>query len=66
VILKHLGYSISDQTVGNIHKRHGMPPAPERKKTTTWKECMRMHLDILVTSGLAYEAPAAQDTGAMA
>ena len=28
-----LGYTISDQTVGNILKRHGIPPAPERKKT---------------------------------
>jgi putative transposase len=24
--LKHLGYTISDQTVGNILKRHGIPP----------------------------------------
>ena len=46
--LGHLGYSISDQTVGNILKRHGLPPAPERKKTTTWKECMRIHMDVLV------------------
>ncbi len=36
--LANLGYTISDQTVGNILKRHGIAPAPERKKTTTWKE----------------------------
>jgi putative transposase len=30
--LAHLGYAISDQTVGNILKRHGRPPAPARKK----------------------------------
>ena len=29
--LANLGYIISDQTVGNILKRHGVPPAPERK-----------------------------------
>src|SRR6267378_8702347 len=29
--LANLGYTISDQTVGNILKRHGIPPAPERK-----------------------------------
>jgi transposase len=34
--LKHLGYTISDQTVGNILSRHGIAPAPERKKTVTW------------------------------
>ena len=26
--LKHLGYMISDQTVGNLLKRHDIPPAP--------------------------------------
>ena len=45
--LAELGYNISDQTVGNILKRRGLPPAPERNKTTTWKECIRSHLDVL-------------------
>src|SRR5205823_194902 len=36
--LANLGHTVSDQTVGNILKRHGLPPAPERKTTTTWKE----------------------------
>jgi putative transposase len=48
--LKHLGYAISDQTVGNILKRHGIPPAPKRKKTTTWQEFIRTHLDVLVAT----------------
>jgi transposase len=48
--LKHLGYTISDQTVGTILKRHGLPPAPEREKTTTWKEFIRSHLDVLVAT----------------
>ena len=48
--LKHLGYTISDQTVGSILKRHGIPPAPEREKTTTWKEFIRAHLDVLVAT----------------
>ena len=45
--LKHLGYMISNQTVGNILKRHGIPPAPERKKTVTWGEVVRPHLHVL-------------------
>ena len=49
--LKHLGYTISDQTVGNILKRHGIPPAPERKKTVTWREFVRSHWDVLVATG---------------
>ena len=45
--LAELGYDISDQTVGNILTRRGIPPAPERKKTTTWKEFIRSHLHVL-------------------
>jgi putative transposase len=48
--LANLGYTISDQTVGNILKRHGIAPAPERKTTTTWKEFLRTHLDVLVAT----------------
>src|SRR6267142_2763311 len=44
--LANLGYTISDQTVGNILKRHGLPPAPERQTTTTWTECIRTHMDV--------------------
>ena len=38
---------ISDQTVGNMLKRHGIPPAPERKKTISWSEFIRIHMDVL-------------------
>src|SRR3989442_682900 len=48
--LANLGYTVSDQTVGNVLKRHGLPPAPERKRTTTWKEFIRTHLDVLVAT----------------
>ena len=39
--LANLGYEISDQTVGNVLRRHGLPPAPERKRTTTWAAFIR-------------------------
>jgi hypothetical protein len=45
--LANLGYRISDQTVGNILKRHGVPPAPVRKTTTTWQEFIRIHMAVL-------------------
>ena len=48
--LANLGYTVSDQTVGNILKRHGLPPAPERKTTTTWKEFIRTHMEVLVAT----------------
>src|ERR1700730_10161771 len=45
--LANLGYEISDQTVGNVMQRHGLPPAPERKRTTTWAAFVRTHLALL-------------------
>ena len=45
--LAHLGYDISDQTVGHILKRRGLPTAPERKKTTTWRAFIRTHMEVL-------------------
>ena len=45
--LANLGYEISDQTVGNVLRRHGLPPAPERKRTTTWAAFIRTHVALL-------------------
>jgi hypothetical protein len=45
--LANLGYEISDQSVGNILRRHALPPAPERKHTTTWPAFIRTHLALL-------------------
>jgi putative transposase len=45
--LAYLGHDVSDQTVGNVLRRHGMPPAPERKRTTTWPEFIPAHLAVL-------------------
>jgi len=48
--LANLGYTLSDQTVGNILKRHGIRPAPERKTTSTWKEFICTHMAVLVAT----------------
>jgi len=45
--LANLGHEISDQTVGNILKAHGIEPAPERKRQTTWKTFLQSHWDVL-------------------
>src|SRR5258705_9845222 len=45
--LANLGYMISDQTVGNVLRRYGLPPAPDRKRTTTWPDFIRTHLALL-------------------
>src|ERR1700704_7142002 len=45
--LANLGYKVCDQTVGNVLQRHALPPAPERKRTTTWAAFIRIHLALL-------------------
>jgi hypothetical protein len=45
--LANLGHAISDRTVGNILRRHNIAPAPERSRTTTWKEFIRSHMEVL-------------------
>src|SRR5260370_6704553 len=46
--LANLGHRLSDQTVGNILRRHGLSPAPKRKQAVSWKDFIRAHRDVLV------------------
>src|SRR4029077_20041574 len=49
--MANLGYKVSDQTVGNILKRHDIPhipPAPKRKQSTSWKDFIRAHMAVMV------------------
>ena len=50
--LANLGYEVSDQTVGNILRRQGVPPAPERKRSMTWAAFIRAHLAVLAGTPL--------------
>ena len=45
--LANLGHEVSSQTVGNILKAHGIEPAPDRKRTTTWATFLKAHWDQL-------------------
>src|SRR5215472_5961831 len=45
--LANLGHSVSDQTIGNVLKRHGIAPAPHRKHTTRWRDFIRAHIEVL-------------------
>jgi putative transposase len=48
--MANLGHRLSDQTVGNILRRHDIPPAPERKQATSWKDFIRAHMAVLVAT----------------
>ena len=45
--LKNLGYHISDTTVGNVLKQHGIEPAPDRQKKTTWEKFLKSHWNVM-------------------
>jgi transposase InsO family protein len=45
--LANLGHDISDQSVGNILKEHGIEPALQRKRQTTWSTFIKAHWDVL-------------------
>jgi putative transposase len=46
--LRKLGYEISDETVRNILRRHGIPPAPERDASPSWWHLMTHYKDQLL------------------
>jgi transposase InsO family protein len=45
--LANLGHTISDTTVANILRQHGIEPAPKRKRQTTWAAFIKSHWDVL-------------------
>src|ERR1700690_4060444 len=45
--LANLGHHVSDQTVGNILRRHGIASAPKRSQVTTWKDFLSTHMNVL-------------------
>lgn len=45
--LANLGHEISDTFVGNLLKLHGIEPAHERKRQTTWKTFLKAHWEQL-------------------
>jgi putative transposase len=46
-VLANLGHPVSDRTVGNILKAHGIEPVPHRKRQSTWKSFLQAHWDVL-------------------
>ena len=45
--LANLGHRVSKQTVKNILRRHGIPPAPKRSQVTSWTDFLATHMKVL-------------------
>jgi hypothetical protein len=45
--LANLGYQMSDTTVGNILKEHGVEPVADRKGQSSWKSFLKAHWEVL-------------------
>jgi transposase InsO family protein len=45
--LANLHHRVARGTIANILRRHGIEPAPDRQKRTTWQEFLRTHWDVL-------------------
>jgi putative transposase len=48
--LSNLGHHIARSTIAAILQRHGIEPAPERIRKTTWKEFLTRHWDMIVAA----------------
>jgi len=47
--LSNVGYHITDTTIGNILKAHGIEPVPDRKRTGSWAIFMKSHWDVMAS-----------------
>ena len=48
--LANLGHEVARGTIANILKEHGLEPAPERERKTTWREFLSRHRDVIVAA----------------
>ena len=48
--LTNLGHAVGRGTIAAILRQHGIDPAPERQKRTTWREFLKAHWDVLAAA----------------
>jgi putative transposase len=48
--LVNLDYDVSRSAIASILREHGLEPAPERVKKTTWTEFLKTHWDVLAAA----------------
>src|SRR4051794_19263940 len=50
--MSHLGYTLARSTIGDILRRHGIEPAPQRGLKANWKEFLSQHWELIVAADL--------------
>jgi putative transposase len=48
--LSNLGHELARSTIAEILERHGIEPAPERSRKTTWKQFLSRHCELMVAA----------------
>src|SRR5215471_15720259 len=48
--LSNLGHKLARSTIAAILERHGIEPAPERSRKTTWQEFLSRHWEMIVAT----------------
>jgi hypothetical protein len=48
--LANVGHDVGRGTIATILRQHGIEPAPERQKRTTWQEFLKAHRDLLAAT----------------
>jgi putative transposase len=48
--LANLDHLVGRGTIANILRAHGLEPAPERVKNTTWTEFLKTHWNVLAAA----------------
>ena len=48
--LANLGHQVGRSTIARTLKEHGLEPAPERRKKTTWQQFLQAHWEVLAAA----------------
>lgn len=48
--ISNLGHKLARSTIADILRRHGIEPAPRRRRETTWKEFLAQHWELIVVA----------------
>ena len=48
--LSHVGFKLASSTIAEILRRHGIEPAPERGRKTSWKEFLAQHWGLIAAA----------------